>query len=286
MATFKCIEFPGVEFPTQKEMFAELKRHENDIITLKKKQSYEGRMKHSLSCLNVDVTKAFSGAKSLPFEVKSDYIYPVISTTKYMDSHNDVHFDTCFNRTYKNQAGHVAYALDHELKYNSIIAWPKNVEMIVSNLPWGAIGKDYTGETEGLIFAINKADIRIKSVLDDIESKAHDFENSIRMIYKQIFLAIDSTDKELQTNKQNFDLHLNMIANKEKAQELGYYWGVKELAIDREGSLVVAGGSNDATGIITVDLVKSTSVNHKTKTILDSLAIGTPQSKTILDYLN
>lgn len=283
MATFKCIEFPDVEFPTQKEMFLMLKKHEQDIITLKKSKSFEGRMKHSVSCLNLDVNKIFSGAKALDFEVKSDFIYPVISTTKYMDSHNDVHLDGCFERTYKNQAGKVSYALDHELKYNSVIAWPKHVEMMVSSIPWGMVGKSFAGETQGLVFGIEKSNVRLKDVLADIENKVHDFENSIRMIYKDIFLALDSTDKELSVNKQLFDMYLPQITNPEKAQELGYYWGIKQLAIDREGSLVVAGGSNDATGIITVDLAKSTST--KTHTILDSLGSTPTQQKTILDYL-
>lgn len=282
-AIAECIEFPGVDFATQKEMFFMLKKYEEDIIYLKKSKSFEGRMKHSVSCLNVDVTKLFSGAKSLNFEVKEDFIYPVISTTKYMDSHNDVHLDSCFNRTYKNQAGKVAYALDHELKYNSIIAWPKHVQMMVSNIPWGMVGKDFDGEMEGLVFGIQKSDIRLKGVLEDIEKSVHDFENSIRMVYKDLFLALDSPDKELARNKNLFDSFLPQIANPEKAMELGYFWGIKELAIDREGSLVVAGGSNDATGIITVDLTKSTSTQPN-KTFLDSL-IGTPTGKTFLDHL-
>lgn len=257
--TFKCIEFPGVDFPTQKELFFALKANEDKIIELKKSKSFEGRQKHSLSYLNLDVTKIFSGAKTLPFEVKQDFIYPVISTTRYRDSHKDVHFDSCFNRTYKNQAGKVSYILDHELKYNSIIAWPKDVEMIVSQLPWGMVGKDYQGHTEGLIYVIDKRKVRIEQVLKDIEENSHSFENSIRMQYKKITLGINSTEKDLSANKAYFDSRVNEIANKDEVMEDGYFWGVEELAIDREGSLVVAGGSNDATSIITLELASGTS---------------------------
>ena len=67
---------------------------------------------------------------------------------------------------------------------------------------------------------------------------------------------------------------INEIANKEVAIEQGYFWGVEELKIHKEGSLVVAGGSNDATSIYSKDIeadiitsttepLKSTQIDYK-----------------------
>lgn len=249
---FKCIEFPGKEFSSKEEMFAALKANEEKIIGLKKAQVYKSCEKHQISFLNLDMAKAIGSLKA-DFEIKEDFIYPVISTTRYMDSHKDVHFDGCFTTTVKDQQGKVYYALDHKLEWNSILTWPKDVEMFISQLDWSLVGKNYAGKTEGLVFAIAKNKINKADVLSAIENKSSDFENSIRMIYKKLKLGINSTSKDLKSNKDYYDSRISQIANKEQAEEDGYFWGVEELGISKEGSLVVAGGSNDATSIIIAD---------------------------------
>lgn len=259
---FKCIEFPGKEFASKEEMFAALKANEDKIIGLKKAAIYKSCEKRQLTFLNLDAAKFISTVKA-DFEIKSDYIYPVISTTRYMDSHKDVHFDGCFNTTVKDQQGKVYYALDHELKWDSILAWPKDVQMFTSMLDWSMVGKDYAGKTEGLVFAIPKTKITRPQVLTAIEDKASDFENSIRMVYKKLRLAINSTSKDLKENKDYYDSRIDQIANKEQAAEDGYFWGVEELGISKEGSLVVAGGSNDATSIIIADPEFTSLAEHK-----------------------
>lgn len=254
---FKCIEFPEKEFSTHEEMFMALKANENKIIGLKKAQVYKSCEKGGVSFLNLDISKV-SGQLKGDFDIKSDHIYPVISTTRYMDSHKDVHFDGCFTKTISEQKGKVHYALDHKLQWDSIITWPKDVTMFVSPIDWSLVGKNYIGKTEGLVFDIPKTAVRA-DVLSAIENKASDFENSIRMGYDKIKLAINSTNKDLKENKDYYDSRINDIANREQAEKDGYFWGVEELRIHKEGSLVVAGGSNDATGIIISEAAASTS---------------------------
>lgn len=258
---FKCIEFPDKEFATKEDMFRELKANEDKLIGLKKAQIFKSVEKLQFSFLNLDISKVSTQSKA-NFDMKDNYIYPVISSTRYMDSHKDVHFDGCFNKTKNEQQGKVYYALDHELKYNSILAWPKDVRMFTTMLDWNLVGKDYYGQTEALVFEIPKEKFIQKNVLKAIEEMAADFENSIRMSYDKIKLAANSTDKDLAENKAYFDSKINSIANKEVALEAGYFWGVEELRIHKEGSLVVAGGSNDATSIIQItEPVKSTQID-------------------------
>lgn len=274
----KCIEFPDKVFTTKDELFAELKRNEEKLISLKKAQVYKSTEKNQISFLNLDVSK-LSGTAKANFDVKEGYIYPVISTTRYMDSHKDVHFDGCFNRTKNDQQGKVYYALDHDLKWASIVAWPKDVKMFVAPIDWSLVGKNYIGQTEALVFEIAENKITKADVLAAIKDKASDFENSIRMSYEKVTLGLNSNDKDMAPNKAYFDNHINLIANKEQALEDGYFWGVDALKIQKEGSLVIAGGSNDATSIITLgaDLVTpktdppAGSQNQRIKTIYDYL---------------
>lgn len=284
---FKCIEFPDKEFATKEAMFAELIKHSERLINIKKAQVFKSCEKQQVSFVNLDISK-MNGAQKANFEVKEGYIYPVISTTNYMDSHGDVHFNGSMNKTAREQNGRVMYALDHELKFNSILAWPKDVNMFITPLDWGLVGKNYAGQTEALVFEISEAKMTNSTVLDAIKSRSNDFENSIRMVYHKIRLGVNSNDKDMAEAKAYFDSRINLIANKEVALEKEYFWGVEELAIHKEGSLVVAGGSNDATSII-FEAADSTSQKEdpnevQSKSVWDDFI--TPQrEKTIFDYL-
>jgi hypothetical protein len=243
----KAIEFPNRTFSSIDELFKALKTNESKLIDLKKSQVYKSSEKGQVSFLNGE--KVFSGTENKNFRAKSDYIYPIISTTNYMDSHKDVHFPGCFNKTMREQEGKVKYVLDHDLKWDSILAWQKDVKMFKSNVDWALVGKNYEGETEALIFEIKKSNIIRKDVLQAIEEGVEEFENSIRMVYHKIYLGINSKDKDYADNKEYYDSRINSIANKDAVNKNGYFWGVEELGIYKEGSLVVSGGSNDATSI-------------------------------------
>jgi hypothetical protein len=254
----KAIEFPNKTFSTKEDLFSELKKNENRLIDLKKSNVYKSHEKGQFSFLNAD--KLFTTEKSL-IAAKDGFIYPIISTTNYMDSHKDVHFNGSMTKTAKEQNGKVVYALDHELKYDSILAWQKDVNMFIATIGWDLVGKNYNGTTEALVFEINKDAITRKDVLKSIENKVSEFQNSIRMVYYKVVLGLNSSAKENATNKQYYDARINDIVNKEIAEEEGYFWGVEELGIHKEGSLVVAGGSNDATSIYSknIEAVDNTS---------------------------
>jgi hypothetical protein len=265
----KCIEFPSQTFVDKESMFAELVKNEAKLVDLKKAQIYKSCEKSQFSFLNLDKI-AQDGLKG--FEVKSGYVYPVISTTNYMDSHKDVHFNGCFGKTVKEQQGKVYYALDHELKWNSILSWPKDVKMFTASLDWGMVGKDYSGQTEALVFEIDKSKIRNKEVVEAIENKSADFENSIRMVYYKIMLGVNSENKDFAANKAYYDSKIELIANKDVVEKDGYFWGVEELGIHKEGSLVVAGGSNDATSIIY-------EAEHKVTSEIEPTTVTQPEVK-------
>jgi hypothetical protein len=241
----KAIEFGDFDFDTEKGLFDALHKNQNTIIGLKKSVQYKSFEKGSCQVITPKVLESVKGLEN----TKDGFIYPVISTTNFLDSHKDVHFDGCFNKTIKDQQGKVKYILDHNLNYDSVIAWQKDVKMLKRKIDWSVVGKSYEGETEALIFEIDKEKIRRKDVLLDIENKVEDFENSIRMVYFKIVLGVNSDAKEHKKERAYYEKKINLIANKDEVSEDGYFWGVEELGIRKEGSLVVAGGSNSATSI-------------------------------------
>lgn len=241
----KSVLFPDREFATKEELFKELKANENKIIDLKKSVIQDSCNKGQVGLLTLDKLDL----TDTKFDIKKGFIYPVISTTNYLDSHDDVHFKGCFENTVKDQQGKVHYTSDHELKLQNIIAWKDDVKMFVKEIEWSLVGKSFTGTTQALIFEIEESKVINEKALQLIKAKKQ-VENSIRMRYISIKLAINSNDEDYIENKSYYDTKLNEIANKEQAIERGYFWGVEELGIFKEGSLVVAGGSNDATAII------------------------------------
>ena len=228
-------------FDNKEEMFKALKYNASRIISLKK-----ATVKHSDGISNFFELKKGT-AKSIE-GLEKGYVYPVISNTMYMDSHKDVHDNGSMNKTIKEQQGRVHYAMNHDLSIGKIIAYPKDVEMLIKTVQWSEVGKDYEGTTELLMFKTNLQDYSPNDARIAIEQKLP-VQNSISMIYKDIELAINSNDEEMVSEKKAYDSIIDKIANKEEVEEDGYVWVVKQLAIHNEGSMVTI-GSNDATPII------------------------------------
>src|SRR5690606_29949960 len=104
MIIYKCIELPDKEFANKEEMFKALLVERDNIISLKKA---EIKSSDSVRTNTRETTKARQ------LNMKDGYVYPVINTTLYMDSHNDVHADGIWNVSLKQQKGNIFYVADH-----------------------------------------------------------------------------------------------------------------------------------------------------------------------------
>lgn len=225
-------------------MFKELKENEEKIIGLKKASIFKSCDKGQFSPSN----NIKGGVAKSALNMKDGFIYPVINTTKYMDSHDDVHFDGIWNKSLSDNAGKLYYVMDHTLSVNSVIAYPADIKAYVKSVLWTDLGKNYEGETQALIYEISKDSLVNSQALKAIESRA-ELQNSVRMQYVKIKFAVNSDDKDYLENKAYFDSRINQIANKEQVLAQGYFYGVEEAKIIKEGSLVLF-GSNDATPIL------------------------------------
>lgn len=253
----KCIEL-NAEFATKSELFTALLKNEKNIIDLKKANIQKSCEKGQLGTFNL--FKVTEETKSL-LGLKDGHFYPVINTTKYLDSHGDVHFDGLWNKSLKEVNGSIFYVADHSLKISDVIAWPKDVNAYVKEVPWSFVGKDFEGSTQALIYEIPKEAIKHAAAKDIIEEKKP-VQNSIRMQYVKIRLAIDDTAKEFAEHKAYFDSTIDSIVNKDVAKEQGYFWGIEEAKISKEGSMVLF-GSNDATPIQYTEAGSTTPVKEE-----------------------
>lgn len=245
-----CKYFPDKIFATKQDLFAALRNNLKKIIAVKTSEIYDSHKKGvvDVSFISEDVYSRFGGsAEKAGPHMKDGYVYPIINTTRYMDGHDDVHFDGTFVRSAKEQNGKLYYVADHEIKIGSIIAWPEDVNVMVKQIPWSFVNKSYEGTTEALIYEIDKKKIVHDKAYEIIREK-RPVQNSVRMQYISIKMGMNSDRLEDKEYKAYFDLRIKDIVNAEVANEKGYFFGVEEAKIVKEGSMVIL-GSNDATSI-------------------------------------
>lgn len=239
-------ECPSRRFTSKREALAFLKANEQRIAQIKCSQVLKSMDKGGPR-VTPFLLKTGDAVKGLDF-VKDGYFYPVINTTKFLDSHLDVHLDNLWDRSIGQNQGKVYYVDTHSLKMTDVIAWPEDVKVFTKELDWSSLGRDYPGKTQALIFEIPKDKIDHDGARKVIDNKRQT-ENSIRMQYVKIHLAINDQDADFKENKAVWDQVYPQIANKETADELGYFWAVYEAKIMKEGSMVLS-GSNEVTPII------------------------------------
>jgi hypothetical protein len=230
-------------FPDHASMYRALVANKAAIISLKKAAI---KTTDPLGVrLHVDEAMKEAAGVSLSY---GDYVYPVINTTNYLDSHNDLHIDGIWNKSVKEQQGKIYYIVNHDLALGKVISYPKEVEMMVKEITWKSLGKPYEGMTQALIF---KSRLTEKSNRDAYLAfrDGEEIQQSVRMEHVNIDLAIDSDEKDLTREKAMYDKFLKVMVNPEVAKERGYFWIVSEAKIYKEGSAVLF-GSNDATGVL------------------------------------
>lgn len=237
----KSIEFPNKTFATKRELFRALKKHKDIIIDSKKSVKYSQSTKAA-----IPIEEDNNIAKDIT--VKEGHSLHVINTTKILDSHNDVHINGLWSKSVKEQRGKIYFLADHSMSVGSVIAYPKDVKMRLMNVSFKDLGFDHDGETQALVFEINKKDVRHSEAKHIIENKI-DIEHSVRMSYVKIELAVNSDEEDFKGEKAVWDKFYDIVANKEDADERGYFWAVKEAKIHEEGSMVLR-GSNHATPML------------------------------------
>lgn len=225
-------------FDTKESMFKELLERKEELFALKK-----AAIKETDGCdLNIMKTSATKADQERKLAI-GDIVSNVINTTNYLDSHDDVHLSTVWDKTVDEQQGKVYHVADHELKSGKVVSYPNEVTMSLKQMSWRDLGINADGVTVALIYDSLMTDKTNPDVFKAYRDKAP-VQHSIRMQYVNIKLALNDPE-----SKDAYALYLGtlpQILNRDKAEEQGYFFVVSEAKIYKEGSTVLF-GSNDIT---------------------------------------
>lgn len=245
-------EFPDKEFATKQELFTSLR--ENKALLIAQKKMMTKQADSTFHYVGVDnekgeIIKADFDNTEDAIKLKGSL---VINTTNLLDSHGDVHLKGIWNKSVKEQKN-ILLLQEHKMSFASIISDSVNAK--IKKMSWKELGFDLEGETEALIFdtEINK---NRNDFMFNQYSKGFVKEHSVGMRYVKMELALNSESKYDVEEKVNWDKYYPEVANKDIADQRGYFWAIPEAKII-EGSAVVK-GSNYATPTISIEAVKDT----------------------------
>lgn len=193
-----------------------------------------------------EAVKANAGTAT-PSDPNVIQVLSVINTTNLMDSHSDVHIPGLWKKSLQEQKSF--YLLqEHEMSFENIIS--DEVQASTKQMTWKALGWDMEGSTQALIF---DSTVRMKRnpYMFDQYSSGYVKNHSVGMRYVTLFLCINSDEKYLREEKEYWDKYIEQVANRDAAEEQGYFWAVTEAKIV-EGSAVPI-GSNTITPTLSVE---------------------------------
>jgi hypothetical protein len=243
-------EFPNKQFNSKEELFKALRENKNTLIAQKKMITKQAdAVIHYVQVENEkgETIKATYSDTSVINQLKAEL---VINTTNLMDSHSDVHIKGIWNKSAKEQKN-LLLLQEHKMTFDHIIS--DNVDVSVKEVKWSDLGYSYKGTTEALTFDV-LIDKQRNPFMFAQYAKGYVKEHSVGMRYVKMELAINSDSKWDVEEKEIWDNYIDQVANKEQAEEQGFFWAVLEAKIV-EGSAVVK-GSNFATPTINVEAVK------------------------------
>lgn len=238
----KVLEFPNKEFQLKEELFKALIENKKELVSIKKsatKNADAVSFGYLDTSIKIDTNK--EDVQSQMQNPESLNVKVVINTTNFLDSHGDVHVNGIWNKSVKDNVSFL-HLQEHEREFDKVIT--DSAKGYVQSMQWKKLGLPYEGKTEALIFESTIDKKRNEFMLNQYANgwvKNH----SVGMRYVQLELAINTEAEYDKEYKELWDEFYPIIANKETADERGYFWVVKEAKII-EGSAVVM-GSNSAT---------------------------------------
>jgi len=238
----KVLEFPNKEFQNKQDLFRALIDNKKELISIKKSATKNADAV-SFAYLDTSV-KIDTNKEDINSQIQSPEslnVKVVINTTNFLDSHGDVHVSGIWNKSIKDNVTFL-HLQEHEREFDKVITDSANG--YVQSITWKKLGLPYEGKTDALIFESTIDKKRNEFMLNQYANgwvKNH----SVGMRYVQLDMAVNSEADFDKEEKALWDEYYPIIANKEVADERGYFWVVKEAKII-EGSAVVM-GSNSAT---------------------------------------
>tara|TARA_R110001592_G_scaffold208922_2_gene460029 strand:- start:2372 stop:3175 length:804 start_codon:yes stop_codon:yes gene_type:complete len=231
----------GKIFATKKEEIDYLVEHKKEIIEFKK-----AVVKHTTPTTtdkeNCSTVKALSTSK----EHDTDNVIKrtvIGNTYNWLDSHGDVHLDGTFGKSISERQNKIWHLHDHEQKITAKVGIPSKI--YEENVAWSDLGIKKAGTTTALMM---DSDIRkdYNNLIFQEYKDGNIDQHSVGMYYVKIDFAVN--DKEHKAEFKTWNDNIENIGNREKAEELGYFYAVKEAKLVEISAVLQ--GSNELTPTI------------------------------------
>jgi len=251
--TLKSTYFPDKTFESKEDLVKAMRENLDDIIAFKKAKIQKSTDKGiTVNCRPIQTSKYAETNKQLNLD--ENYYYIAVNSTMVLDSHDDMHDNGIWDKSIKEQQGRNYLVEDHELEVSKTIVRKEHIEMLTMMLPFSALGFDYEGETQVLVYKFPKNKVTKEYVKEWLDS-GDSIEASVRMQYVKLEFAVDSNAPEDKEYKARYDLYIDKIANKSQYEEIPYFFIIKEAKNVSESSLVLFGSNNVTGNIKEADIV-------------------------------
>jgi hypothetical protein len=231
------------------------------IIELKK-ASVKNTDIFSFNAIKVSVNKAFSEDDGEEDDNGTLKRTIVGNTYNWMDSHDDVHLDGVFSKSIQERGNKILHLHDHKYQLDAKVGINKKV--YEKRIKWTDLGINIAGTTTALLMDTEIIKEYNESIFNQYK-RGEINQHSVGMQYVKIELAVnDEEEKELFTNWQK---HITKIANKERAEQKGYFFAVSEAKL-KEISCVIE-GSNEVTPTLEPKQFTQVTPSAENRTITD-----------------
>ena len=229
-------------FNTKKELIDFLVANKETLITQKKsaiKYADGIACSHKSAIAEMNIFKAEMGGENTSNDIQ---VKAIINTTNILDSHGDVHIKGLWNKSLKENK-RILHVQEHKSnEFDKIISSGDDLKASVKDYSWKDLGYDVEGTTQALVFDSTVKESR-NPFMHEQYKQGYVNNHSVGMRYVKMEMAVN--DEDYEAEKTIWDKYLPQVANKEDAENQGYFWVVLEAKVV-EGS-AVPNGSNPVT---------------------------------------
>ena len=246
----------GKIFATKKEEIDYLVKHNKEIIEFKK-----AVVKHTTPTTTEAESSSTFKALSTSKENDTDNVIKrtvIGNTYNWLDSHGDVHLEGTFGKSISERQNKIWHLHDHEQKITAKVGIPSKI--YEEKVEWSDLGIKKAGTTTALMMDSNIRKDYNNLIFQEYKDGNID-QHSVGMYYVKIDFAVN--DKDHKAEFKTWNDNIENIGNREKAEELGYFYAVKEAKLVEISAVLQ--GSNELTPTIEakdIEPLKDTQTNE------------------------
>jgi disulfide oxidoreductase YuzD len=248
---------------------ADLHKNKAHHIALKKAATKFSDAMFTPKEKNLDnVVKSSVTTASIEDKICKAIVKVYANTYYWLDSHGDVHDKGTFTKSIKENSKNIFHLDNHVATYQTKAGNVVSVEELA--VKWADLGVNKDGKTICVVGTSEVSDEVNEQVLNAYVN-GEVYNHSVGMQYITLQLAIKERNKNYADENKAWDYMYPLLGNPETADELGYFWIVKEAKL-KEFSTLLWDGSNSLTPVRSIetqteaDIVTSTKIEPLTST--------------------